>query len=435
MLFPNAVFAAESHRTRCQLSNHSSLDRESFQKLLASAFAVQESGMKPQSLAAIVELQRSIRMGRLDVEGAAHLIAEWARSVANASGVAIGRLKGDELIYTAGSGSAASFIGRRIMATFNNASPNETPSEILWVEDTKADGRIEAAVCRQFGVESLLILPIYRGRFVAGVLQIFFNEAHSFQGQEVRIYWILAGLVGEAMLGVPSIDKRTANVATAVSEEVIEHFPAPLREPVNQLEPSEVTHVRSKIGDWSSLINSFVPLCKNHLRVYRLRAYNLHPYRFLQYMRHRVSALVVGSIILISAWVLSTTSPATMSSAAVPPLKSPSVRVQNPQTSASEGPVTTTSAGALPAQVGYPRVRSMPSARQPRLFDLESRVKHFGSDVTVRYFTPRVATVKMAADTTVHHVSDDVTVRYFKPRNVASPAEPVATGPSKTVAR
>jgi len=391
--------------------------------------------MKPQSLAAIVELQRSIRMGRLDVEGAAHLIAEWARSVANANGVAIGRLKADELIYTAGSGSAASYIGRRIMATFNNVVPNETPSEILRVEDTTGDGRIEAAVCRQFGVESLLILPIYHGRFVAGVLQIFFNEAHSFQDQEVRIYWILAGLVGQAMLGVPCIKEKTANVATAVSEDVFEHFPAPLREPVNRVEPSEVPHVRSKIGDWSSLLNSFVPLCKNHLRVYRLRAYNLHPYRFLQHMRHRVSVLVVASIILISAWVLSTHPPATMSSAAVPPLKSPSVSVQTPTTSAIEGAVTTTSAASLPAQVRYPTVRSMPSARQLRPPDLDSRVKHFGNDVTVRYFSSRVAMVKMAADTKVHHISDDVTVRYFKPRNVVSPAEPVATGPSKTVAR
>lgn len=395
---------------------------------------MQESGMKPQCLAAIVELQRSIRMGRLDVEGAAYLIAEWARSVANANGVAIGRLKGDELIYTAGSGTAASYIGRRIMATFNNVAPNETPSEILCVEDTKADGRIEAAVCRQFGVESLLIVPIYRGRFVAGVLQIFFNEAHSFQDQEVRIYWILAGLVGEAMLGAPGIEKRTANVATPESEDVIELFPAPLREPVNRVEPSEVTHVRSQLGDSSSLLNSLVPLCKNHLRVYRLRAYNLHPYRFLQY-RHRVSALVVASIILISAWVLSTTPPATMSSAAVPTLKSPSMGVQTPPVGGTERPVTTTSAAALPDQVRYQTVRSVPSARQARLSDFEGRVKHFGNDVTVRYFTPRLATVKMAADSEVHHISDDVTVRYFKPRNVASPVEPVATRPSKTGSR
>jgi hypothetical protein len=96
------------------LSSDPTLDRDSFQKLLASAFAVQESGMKSQSLAAILELQRSIRAGYLDVDGAAHLIAEWARSVANASGVAMGRLKGDQLIYTAGSGSAAFYIGRRL---------------------------------------------------------------------------------------------------------------------------------------------------------------------------------------------------------------------------------------------------------------------------------------------------------------------------------
>src|SRR5215470_7773054 len=101
--------------------------------------------MSPQSLAAIVELQRSIRTGDMDVEAAAHLIAEWARCVANASGVAVGRLKSDQLIYTAGSGSAASYIERRVMATFNASAPNEVPSEILRINENTTDGRIQAA--------------------------------------------------------------------------------------------------------------------------------------------------------------------------------------------------------------------------------------------------------------------------------------------------
>ena len=201
--------------------------------------------MKPQSLAAILELQRSIRMGHLDVDGATHLIAEWARSVANASGVAAGRLKGDQLIYTAGSGSAASYIGRRVMATFSTSAPNEVSSEILRVEDTTTDARIEAAVCRQFGVKSLLILPIYRGRFVAGVLQVLFNEAHSFQDQEVRTYWILAGLVGEAMSQTSVTQKASALVAPAIGEEGIEHLPAPPREAANTVENVDVAQTQS----------------------------------------------------------------------------------------------------------------------------------------------------------------------------------------------
>jgi hypothetical protein len=405
--------------------------------------------MKSESLAAILELQRSIHVGHLDVDGAAHLIAEWARSVANASGVAMGRLKGDQLIYTAGSGSAASYIGRRVMATFSTSAPNEKGSEILRVEDTTTDGRIEAAVCRQFGVKSLLILPIYRGRFVAGVLQVLFNEAHSFQDQEVRTYWILAGLVGEAMSQAPVIQKSSANVAPAVTEEVIEHLPAPPREPVNRVEPVEVAQVLPQIQEVPTpevalnlpldrllLLNPRFMLRMNHVRAYKQRAYNLSAYKLPVYKRKRISGLVVASVILVFTWTLYTARPATKSSAAVPPPQSPNVATQQtPPSGASQTPAAATAAASFPAQFEYQTVRYVAPAGQRRSSDLGTRIKHFGNDVTVRYFTPRTAVIKTAGGSEVHQVSDDVTVRYFKPKNMGPQADPVAGGSPPTVAR
>jgi len=393
--------------------------------------------MKSESLAAILELQRSIRMGHLDVDGAGHLVAEWARSVANASGVAMGRLKGDQLIYTAGSGSAASYIGRRVMATFSASAPNEKGSEILRVEDTTTDGRIEAAVCRQFGVKSLLILPIYRGRFVAGVLQVIFNEAHSFQDQEVRTYRILAGLVGEAMSQAP-IQKSSANVAPAVTEEVIDHFPAPRREPVNRVEPVEVALVPPEIQKVpvpevaQSLPRDRFPLL--HPR-FTLRMNQVRAYKLAVYKRKRISGLVVASVMLVFTWILYTARPAKMSSAAVPPPQSPNVATQQtPRSGASQMPVTATAAASYPAQLEHQTVRNVASTGQRRSSDLGTRVKHFGDDVTVRYFTPRTTVIKTASGSEVHQVSEDVTVRYFKPKNM-SPPEPAAGGSPQTVAR
>jgi len=72
------------------MSTFSSVDRESFQKFLASAFAVQQSQMDSQSLTAIVEAGRLIRRGELDVDGAVHLIVDRTRKVANTAGVASG---------------------------------------------------------------------------------------------------------------------------------------------------------------------------------------------------------------------------------------------------------------------------------------------------------------------------------------------------------
>lgn len=405
--------------------------------------------MKSQSLAAILELQRSIRMGHLDVDGAAYLIAEWTRSVANASGVAIGRLKGDQLIYTAGSGSAASYIGRRVMATFSTWASNDIKSEILRVENTTTDGRIQAAVCRQFGVKSLLILPIYNGRFVAGVLQVFFNEAHSFQDQEVRTYWILARLVGETMSQAPVIQKSSANFAPAAAEEVLDSFPAPVRESVNSVEPLAVPQLPTPTQevpipravpnlpmDRQGLVSTRVRLGKTPVRARKLRAYNLYAWKFPVYMRKRVSGLVVALVTLVCCWILITTGPATVSSAPVPPLPSPTAATQEtPPSGASQTPVTTAAATSSPTSLDNPTVRYVSSAGERRSRDLGIRVKHFGDDVTVRYFTPRKATINVSGGTEVHQVSDDVTVRYFKPKSMGPQEEPVAGGSSRSVAR
>jgi TonB family protein len=90
---PPSSAAAESQHP--SMSNYSTVDRESFQKLLASAFVVQQSQMDSQSLSAIVEVERLIMRGELDVDGAKHLLVDRTRNVANATGVAIGP-PGDE---------------------------------------------------------------------------------------------------------------------------------------------------------------------------------------------------------------------------------------------------------------------------------------------------------------------------------------------------
>src|SRR5579864_7776556 len=182
------------------MSTHSTIDRDTFQQLLASAFAVQESQVNRQSLSAVMEVQRMLRNGDLDVDGAMHRLVESARNAANATGVAVALLKGGQLIYRAGSGSAATYVGRQVTASLTASADAERRREILRVEDAQTDTRIEAAICRQFGAQSLLILPIYDVRGLAGVLEVLFSEAHVFQHGEVRTYQLIARQIEAAIL-------------------------------------------------------------------------------------------------------------------------------------------------------------------------------------------------------------------------------------------
>src|ERR1035438_3154242 len=195
------------------MNTSSSLDRETFQQLLASAFAVQESQINPQSLSDIMDVQRSVARGKLDVDGTMRHLVESARNVANAAGVAIALLNGDQLTYRAGSETSASCIGQHVMALLTVSADAKTSREILRVENAQTDARIEADICRQFGANALLILPIYYDRAVAGVLDVRFSEAHAFQDGEVRTYRLMAEQIEAAMFHAAQFDQKTTRAA------------------------------------------------------------------------------------------------------------------------------------------------------------------------------------------------------------------------------
>ncbi len=80
-----------SLRTGC------TVDRESFQAVLASAFAIQQSQMDRQSRSAIVEVGRLVTSGELDVDRAMHLILDRTPKLAKSDGAAIDSPLGAQL--------------------------------------------------------------------------------------------------------------------------------------------------------------------------------------------------------------------------------------------------------------------------------------------------------------------------------------------------
>ncbi|MGA8270742.1 MAG: GAF domain-containing protein [Candidatus Sulfotelmatobacter sp.] len=79
------------------MSTSATLDRDSFQKLLASAFTIQQSQMDGESLSAMVEVGRLITRGELELDEAMHLIVDRTRNLANATEVDIGLSSGVEV--------------------------------------------------------------------------------------------------------------------------------------------------------------------------------------------------------------------------------------------------------------------------------------------------------------------------------------------------
>jgi hypothetical protein len=155
--------------------------------------------MNKQSLSALIELQKEIAKDELRFEKTLGLIADRARIVADATGIAIGLLMGNQLVYHAGSGSGTQYIGQRVTAVLSMSAYTGPRKEILRVANAESDSRIEAAICRERNAKALLMMPIYRDSFVAGVLEVLFSDPHTFGDREMRTYRMMANLVEGAM--------------------------------------------------------------------------------------------------------------------------------------------------------------------------------------------------------------------------------------------
>ncbi|HMK24235.1 MAG TPA: GAF domain-containing protein [Terriglobales bacterium] len=179
------------------MSTRYSLDRESFEALLANAFAVQKSGLDKESLSALVEIQQFIAGDRFDFDEEMRMVADRLLTLSKADGIAIALLEANALVYRAGTGGAAKNIGRHVDAVLNVSPAQGMGQEILRVEDAATDMRIEAEVCRQFGAMSLLMLPICENGVLRGVLQVLFYDAHSFSDREIRLCRLMVGALEE----------------------------------------------------------------------------------------------------------------------------------------------------------------------------------------------------------------------------------------------
>jgi hypothetical protein len=215
----------------------SDLDRETLQQLLANAFAVQQSQINTQTLSAIMDVQRSVASGKLDLDGAMRHIVESARSVANATGVAIALLKRHQLTYLAGSGSSAADVGQQVAASLTVAADSSVNREILRVENAQTDTRIEADICRQFGANALLILPIYQERAIAGVLDVRFSQAHAFQDREVRTYRLMVEQIEAALSHAARLDQNRLGQNWLDQKKTVAPEPLPIPDAFLPIEP------------------------------------------------------------------------------------------------------------------------------------------------------------------------------------------------------
>ena len=188
------------------------LDEESFTRLLAAAYVMQEhqdrvrAKVSPLDLTEIisqvVETQHEIQTRSLAPDAALDLIAKRLCSVCGAAGVAISTVNGDNLRYRAGAGSAAGLVHSEMARQASLAAACWKTSTAFQSPLAQTDPRLNSAQCRRLGLQSLMGVPVFHDGQIAGAIEVYFSEISGFGEGEVRAAELMAGTASEVLADV-----------------------------------------------------------------------------------------------------------------------------------------------------------------------------------------------------------------------------------------
>jgi putative methionine-R-sulfoxide reductase with GAF domain len=151
------------------------------------------------TLAEIVEAQHQIQMRRLELDKAMALVAERVARITGSSGAAIAILEGSTVHYRAGSGTPALPLGSEAPVSKAVCTASLRTGQVIRSEDVNSEFLFDPELCRQRGIASLVVVPIYREDEIVGALELYFDKVRGFAEQDIHTCQLMAGLVTEAI--------------------------------------------------------------------------------------------------------------------------------------------------------------------------------------------------------------------------------------------
>ena len=147
----------------------------------------------------IIDTQAELAKAGLQLDAFFDLVIARLDVLTQAAGVVLELIEGDELVYRAASGAAATQIGLRLKLDSSLSGLSVTSGEVLHSRDTESDGRVNIDACRRIGIRSMLVAPLFHGDQTVGVLKIMGAQPDAFDEGHLQMLQLMAGLIGAAI--------------------------------------------------------------------------------------------------------------------------------------------------------------------------------------------------------------------------------------------
>ncbi|HWC18345.1 MAG TPA: TonB family protein, partial [Terriglobales bacterium] len=183
----------------------------------SESWPVQESMGYDAALAAriaclgdLADLQATISSQQLDRDTALDLIVKRMAELTRATGAAIALQEDQDVVCRATFGNAPD-VGVKLSATSLSGECLRTGNVVL-LDDSENDPRVDPEICRQLNFRSLLILPVVSGTSRIGIAEVLSPTPDHFEGRDVLVVSFLADLIANVSAPAPREDEASARM-------------------------------------------------------------------------------------------------------------------------------------------------------------------------------------------------------------------------------
>ena len=165
--------------------------------------------------------------------------AQAAQTRLRASAVAIAIEFGGQMTCRARAGASAPDIGTPVQRDRGITGECVSTGAVLRCDDTRSDPRVDAAVCEQLGIRSILLVPLLFQGKVIGVVEAFFPVRYGFDDAAVFDLQETAKQIVSRVCGEdePQVDDVTSTAAIASPDPQLEPAAAGVTEGVAEAAP------------------------------------------------------------------------------------------------------------------------------------------------------------------------------------------------------
>ena len=131
------------------------------------------------------------------------------RQFTNADGAAIAIRDGDSVVTRATTGGIAPDLGARMSIQGSFTGLCLEKRTMLHCEDSDADARVDAKVCRQLSTRSFVVVPIEGTKEPQGVLAAFSSTPHAFSRTDIAVLKTASDQIRHALANISASDSRS----------------------------------------------------------------------------------------------------------------------------------------------------------------------------------------------------------------------------------